>query len=418
MAWLERKANRQFHIGFRFAGQKFKKSLGTCERRTADARLLRVEENIRLVETGRLAIPDDVDVGTFLLSDGQLNGSARRQVRQLSFKQARQNFLDSIPDGSLEKSTLAGMQTHLDHLQRVLGANTTLRALSLEDLQHYVEKRSKNKGIRGNRLSPATIKKELTTLRTLWNWACQAGYLERRFPSKGLRYPKTADKQPFQTWSEISRKIEAYELSAQEQLELWDALFLTTDEITELVEDVRQAARHRWIYPMFMFAAHTGARRSEILRSRVEDIDLAGRLLTIREKKRVRGRLTTRSVPLSSLLFKVLQKWLDAHPGRGYTFSLGHNLPPGKKPRSTSEPFPCDQAQDHFKRTLAGTKWSNVRGWHVFRHSFCSNCAAAGIDQRIINAWVGHQTEEMVKRYRHLVPSQQQEAIAKVFSAG
>jgi hypothetical protein len=53
--------------------------------------------------------------------------------------------------------------------------------------------------------------------------------------------------------------------------------------------------------------------------------------------------------------------------------------------------------------------------WHVFRHSFCSNCAARGVDQRIINAWVGHQTEEMVRRYRHPIPNQQQEAIRLVF---
>ena len=39
----------------------------------------------------------------------------------------------------------------------------------------------------------------------------------------------------------------------------------------------------------------------------------------------------------------------------------------------------------------------------------------AGIDQRLINGWVGHQTPEMVKRYRHLIPSQQRQAIAEVF---
>jgi site-specific recombinase XerD len=75
-----------------------------------------------------------------------------------------------------------------------------------------------------------------------------------------------------------------------------------------------------------------------------------------------------------------------------------------------------DQAHDYFKRALEGSKWEKARGWHVFRHSFCSNCASAGIDQRLINAWVGHQTEEMVKRYRHLVPDQQQKAIAEVFN--
>jgi integrase len=33
------------------------------------------------------------------------------------------------------------------------------------------------------------------------------------------------------------------------------------------------------------------------------------------------------------------------------------------------------------------------------------------VDQRIIDEWMGHQTEEMRKRYRHLLPDQQQMAI-------
>ena len=65
------------------------------------------------------------------------------------------------------------------------------------------------------------------------------------------------------------------------------------------------------------------------------------------------------------------------------------------------------QAQDHLKRTLAATRWERVRGWHVLRHSFASNCAAKGVDQRLINAWMGHQTEEMMKRYQHLLPDTQ-----------
>ena len=54
-------------------------------------------------------------------------------------------------------------------------------------------------------------------------------------------------------------------------------------------------------------------------------------------------------------------------------------------------------------------------GWHALRHSFASNCAAAGLDQRVINEWMGHQTEEMVRRYRHLFPDQARKAIDVVF---
>ena len=38
-----------------------------------------------------------------------------------------------------------------------------------------------------------------------------------------------------------------------------------------------------------------------------------------------------------------------------------------------------------------------------------------GIDQRLIDEWVGHSTEEQRRRYRHLYPSVQAEALKSVF---
>jgi hypothetical protein len=41
--------------------------------------------------------------------------------------------------------------------------------------------------------------------------------------------------------------------------------------------------------------------------------------------------------------------------------------------------------------------------------------AAAGIDQRIIDDIVGHTSEEMRKRYRHLTPAVKSQAVTAVF---
>jgi integrase len=55
-----------------------------------------------------------------------------------------------------------------------------------------------------------------------------------------------------------------------------------------------------------------------------------------------------------------------------------------------------------------------VQGYHVFRHSFASNCALKRLGQRIVDAWMGHQSEAMRRRYRHLFPEQQDAAIRSV----
>src|SRR5207253_640241 len=112
---------------------------------------------------------------------------------------------------------------------------------------------------------------------------------------------------PFQTWAEIERRMERGGLTPEQQADLWDCLFLTLPEVEQVLEHVRRHAKHAFLYPMFVFVAHTGARRSEMIRSQVDDIDLVSNTAVIREKKRVPGKCTTRSVPLSPFLAAILR---------------------------------------------------------------------------------------------------------------
>jgi len=58
---------------------------------------------------------------------------------------------------------------------------------------------------------------------------------------------------------------------------------------------------------MVCFAAHTGARRSELLRVEIADIDFEDKAVLINEKKRARGKRTPRRVPLAPVLAGVLK---------------------------------------------------------------------------------------------------------------
>ncbi len=416
MASLEKRSDC-YRIIFRFGGQKFSRSLRTKDDREATASLARLEDNLRRVQLGTLTIPEGVDVPTYLLSDGNLSSKPKVQAR-LTLESLFAEFFDTLPDGSLEDSTVAGMKTHRDHLLRILGSRFPVRKLSPRDVQGYVQRRSTEDGLRGNRVAGETIKKALVTLQTVWNWGVTMDLLDGPFPKNGVKYPKTTELPPFQTCGEIRRQIEYRGLDAMEQKELWGCVFLSVSEIAELLTHVKQVARQPFIYPMFSLAAHTGARRAEMLRSKRDDIDFRSNTVTIHERKKSRQKRTTRRVPMSSFLRSVLSEWLDHHPGGEYTFCHTQRVPRSKSVRNGYGPLTPHEAHDHFKRTVAGSNWSMLRGWHVFRHSFCSNCAADGIDQRIINGWVGHQSEQMVRRYRHLFPDQQQRAMELVFGNG
>src|SRR5436190_8950215 len=394
--------NGKYRIVFRFGGQKYSRTLRTRRDYEAQSALARLNDNLLRAELGTLYVPEDVDIPTFLLSDGQRQRPVEAPVVR-TLKQLCDAYFDSIPADSVEASTIKGMEAHARNLQRILGKHFCFHTLTLEDLQRYVAERSKDDGLRGRTVTGTTIKKDIVTLTSLWNWAIQVGILNRTFPKRGLKYPKTTDKPRFQTIAEIEHRIRRGGLSPAQEFDLWDCAFLTRPEIDEILAHVKANARYTFLYPMFAFAAHTGARRSEIVRSLIDDIDVETKTITIREKKRVRGRLSTRSVPMSPLVFAVMNSWLAGHPGGNFTFCLPAAVVRSKTERTDATPITRDEAHDHFKRTLAGSKWARLRGWHIFRHSFCSNCAAAGVDQRIINAWVGHQTEEMVRLGAFLV---------------
>ena len=414
MAWLEQKKSGQYLVVFRFGEQRFKRALKTKQPKEARAAKSRVEENIRLVERGALTLPEDADVVAFLLSDGRV--PAKIVVKKpTTLASLFAQYRDEIRRDSIEENSWSTINLHLRHVERVLGKRLALHDVTLNKLQEYVDQRAAEKGKRQQLISPTTIRKEMATFSSVWLWASRKGLLERRFPSLGLKYPKETDKPPFQNWDQIERRIKRGGLEDHEIAALWECLYLNVSQVNEAVEFARDSARHRCIYPMIATAAFTGARRSELMRAQIDDFDLHAETLHIREKKRVRGRLTTRVVPISQRLKPILDEWFSDHPGGQHAFCLEPGTGRIRNRITAPTPLTNGSAEHHFIRTYADSKWSKLGGWHTFRHSFASNCALKGLDQRMINEWMGHQTEAMVRRYRHLFPDQQQKAVNSVF---
>lgn len=402
-----------WHCQFLYHGARHTFSLGKVTQEEAETKTNQVDYLLMRLKQNLLHLPPGMDIVRFVEFDGKsLEAPLNEEI--LTLGGLRDRYLEAHGNGSLEQSTLEGIKLTFKHLGATLGENFSMPDLTLADLQRHVDRRSKKKGLRG-KLSPATIRKEIVTLRTAWNWGVLGGNLEGRFPAKGLRYPKFAEKPAFQTWTEIERRVKAGGLSPEQHAELWDALYLTLPETEKIVEHVKAKACQPWVYPLFCFAAHTGARRAEMLRVLVSDVDFEGQTVLIREKKRAKGKTTTRRVPLTPFLARVLKEWLAQHPGGQYLFCQSATVLRSKTKRATPTPITHDEAHDHFKRVLADTKWKVIRGYHIFRHSFISLCASKGTDQRLIDEWTGHCTEEQRKRYRHLFPTTQRQAILSVF---
>jgi integrase len=406
MASLQRRAD-SWRVIFRYHGSQHFVTIGEVGETEARGVKARYEYLLRLLDQRLLNLPPGMDVVTFLRHDGKPpKQDTATALPDLDFRSFRDEYLKTVGNGAIENNTLRTSRTHLAHVEGTLGERFPMTTLTHADLQRHITRRSSPGGV-----AAITIKKELDTLRSAWNWARRTGYVALDFPGAGLVYPKGEDKLPFMTWKEIERRIAA----GGDADELWECLYLSEPEIDRFLNFVQQRKAPAWVYPMCVMAAHTGARRSEMLRAERQDVDLEGGVITIREKKRVRGKATTRRVPMSSRLKDALEALPAGNSHLFGTLSVqaaqkGFMRVVGKptEGKKTEEPQSSRQARRR-------TEWSVLKGYHVLRHSFISALANKGVDQRIIDEMVGHQTEAMRRRYRHLYPQTVADAIKQVF---
>jgi integrase len=412
MATLEKRGNG-FRLIFYYRNERFTRSLKTAKKRKAEELRIRLEGNLELLEQGRLDYQSGKDdLPTVLLTDGKLNARPEA-TKRITLGEFFAQYQNNRPPGK-EGGTIYTENIHVEHLKRLLDAGTALVEVPAK-LQAYVTARCHEVGRRGEPVSHVTVKKELGTLSSLWNkWGMRAGLVAVPLTLRNLEYTKAKEKPPFQTWEQIDRRITRGRLPADEQEELWDALFLTVSQVEELLTFVRHAnyrwkdSHFPWVYPMFTFCAYTGARRSEMLRCRIEDIDFEAGEVVMREKKKDRSKVETqRRVPMAPRLQESLQNWLAIHPGGPFVFC-----------KQAGEQLTANMAAHYLRWTLDGSKWKVVKGWHVFRHSFISNLAQRGVSERVIMALAGHLNRETTRRYTHLLPSTVQEAMRLLFGEG
>jgi integrase len=394
-----------YHIRFRFKGKEFKKSLKVRDRSAAEAAKNLVELTIHRLLIGQIEVPEAVDVGDFILSGGTLlePTSSLKEVLRPPLTE----LVDVYQVGQenlLSKSYLDSQALHLRHLMRHLGdrAGASCSEITYRDLDGFLKARL---AIR----HPNTAERERITLLQFFKWAAANGYVSTSPAATLAPIKGESDRPPFRTTAEIKRILARGGLSEADKSSMWECLFLSPAEIAELLATVRANAADENSFFLHAIPAYTGMRRGEVLRLRWLDVELDEGFLTARSRKQSRRKTET-------------VRRIDLHPElKNELTALRHRRSKGQfvicDPR-TLEPLSLDQANRGFWQPMNGTTWCLDRkrrhykiGFHTYRHSFASNLAALGVDQRVIDEWMGHQTEAMRKRYRHLYPRTRQSAI-------
>ncbi len=387
---------------FRDTNREYKKSLKTSDLADARAAMHSVEQTLHRILTGLIQVPEGVDPGDFIISAGTLTASSRRRTALPILSDLVGDYLAN--PSHVSPSYLSTLAVHLRNFARNLGTRTEqpIDRITHRDLDQYLQLRLRDR-------TGDTVFKERFTLINLFDWAVAHGHLTE---SPALRLPTikgNSDKPPFRTTAEIEAILSRGGLDEVEAASSWDSLYLLPSEIADLLAIVKSQSTDPLSPLLHLIPAYTGMRRGEILRLVWSDIEFEHESILARSRKQSRQRSeTVRRIDLHPELKILLLRWREASPRGQDVISEA----------SSARPLNVQKATPSFCQPLRGTPWclNSSRRWfkvgfHTYRHSFASNLAARGVDQRIIDEWMGHQTEAMRKRYRHLFPKDRRSAI-------
>lgn len=144
--------------------------------------------------------------------------------------------------------------------------------------------------------------------------------------------------------------------------------------------------------PVVLLAMNTGLRRGELLTLQWSDIDLDGRMLTVRGVHAKNGR--QRHVPLNDEAHRALQQWQRQGVGTGAVFAVA-------------------DVKTAWGALLQSVGITQFR-FHDLRHHFASKLVMAGVDLNTVRELLGHSDIKMTLRYAHLAPEHLSAAVAKL----
>lgn len=243
------------------------------------------------------------------------------------------------------------VRAHLDAWVELLGADTPLEAVQTRDL--LAARESLRRRPDGADRTPSTVNRYVATVRRLYSVAVREWGACPHNPAAGLSILR-----------EPGGRIR----------------WLDAAELEALLRECR-ASRNPDLYDAVLVSLSTACRRGELLRLEWRDVDLVAGFLTVRAEtsKTNRGR----ALPLSPQCLALLR---------------------ARRERATAPrifPVPLDHFRKPFADACERAHILNFH-WHDLRHTAASLLAMSGASALEIQAFTGHTTLQMVKRYVHL----------------
>jgi integrase len=326
------KRGNQWCIGYSRNGKWMRKAIGTSKKLAMLA-----EKKIRL----------DIAKGEYL---------GIVESKKLLFEELCEEYLQFSRANKTAQSYRRD-QTGIKNLLSVFRGKLIMK-ISAYNLEHYMNTRR-------DKVTPATVNRELSCIKHMLSKAVQWGYLV----TNPLR---TVNK-----YKEPPGRVR----------------YLSDDEIRRLLP---HCADH--IRPIIVMALHTGMRKGEILNLKWADIDMRNRTITIRKTKNNELRI----LPINEVLYRTLEV-MGQQLDNQYVFS-------------NTDGKPYRDIKVGFRAALRRTGIRDFR-FHDLRHTFASHLVMAGVDIRTVQVLLGHKDIRITMRYSHLSDQNLRKAVDKLVSS-
>jgi integrase/recombinase XerD len=166
---------------------------------------------------------------------------------------------------------------------------------------------------------------------------------------------------------------------------------------------LREDARTR---AMILLAYDAALRREELMSLRVDDIDFARGILTIRSETTKNGRM--RYVPVSPAVLYLVRAYLDGERQTLLVAYGGDFTGPLFLSESTRNPG-CPLAIGAFDEIVERVREQvglSALTPHTLRHQRCTQLKRAGVSLDDIALFAGHKSVDTTRLYTHLVPDE------------
>ena len=330
------KRGKVWYIDYSYKGKRTRRSLNTTSKKVAELAL------------------KDTDVQ---IAKEELNLSAPRKV---SFAKFCERFLSWYKVQNSKKS-YKDYENLFTSTIIPFFKDYYLNDISVEMIDKYKAKRARD-------IKPATVNKELTAIKHVFNKAIQWGYVKEN-PLAKVKKLKVGQKK---------------------------FRFLTLEEIDLVLENSPEPIR-----PIILTAIHAGLRKSELFRLEWNDVDFERKSITVTAKGDEHTKnYRNREIPMTEQLLNCLKNlerksvWVfSKENGERYSGWIRRSLETLAK--------------------IAGIKRFTL---HDLRHTFASHLVMDGVDLPTVQKLMGHASITTTMIYAHLAPDHLKNAIERLSS--